>query len=177
VEGERVQRRLAAILAADVAGYSRLTGADEEGTIARLRALRRELIDPTIEARRGRIVKTTGDGILIEFPSVVGAVRCAVEMQRGMVLRNTTVPLDKRIDFRVGVHLGDVVGGQAAAPQSGGEGRCFPVVTCAATSVLAVARATGLRRDKMVLSTQTAGRDFSPKRALRFAEKASLLRR
>ena len=78
MEGERVQRRLAAILAADVAGYSRLTGVDEEGTIARLRALRRELIDPAIAAHRGRIVKTTGDGILIEFASVVDAVRCAV---------------------------------------------------------------------------------------------------
>jgi adenylate cyclase len=109
VEGERVKRRLAAILAADVVGYSRLTGADEEGTIARLRALRRELIDPTIDAHGGRIVKTTGDGILIEFASVVDAVRCAVEMQRGMASRNGDVPPDKRIDFRVGIHLGDVV--------------------------------------------------------------------
>jgi TolB-like protein/class 3 adenylate cyclase len=109
VEGERVQRRLAAILAADVAGYSLLTGTDEEGTIARLRALRRELIDPTIEAHRGRIVKTTGDGILMEFASVVDAVRCAVEVQRGMATRNTDVAADRRIEFRVGIHLGDVV--------------------------------------------------------------------
>jgi adenylate cyclase len=109
VEGQRVQRRLAAILAADVAGYSRLTGVDEEGTIARLRALRRELIDPTIAAHGGRIVKTTGDGILIEFPSVVEAVRCAVEVQRGMAARNIDVAADRRIEFRVGIHLGDVV--------------------------------------------------------------------
>jgi TolB-like protein len=109
VEGQRVQRRLAAILAADVAGYSRLTGTDEEGTIARLRALRRELIDPTIAAHSGRIVKTTGDGILIEFASVVDAVRCGVELQRGMATRNTDVPADRRIEVRVGIHLGDVV--------------------------------------------------------------------
>ena len=109
MEGERVQRRLAAILAADVAGYSRLTGADEEGTLARLRALRRELIDPAIAVHRGRIVKTTGDGILIEFASVVDAVRCAVEVQRGMISRNNQVAQDKRIQFRVGIHIGDVV--------------------------------------------------------------------
>src|SRR5262249_14222864 len=109
VEAQRVQRRLAAILAADVAGYSRLIGVDEEGTIARLRALRRELIDPTIASHRGRIVQTTGDGILIEFPSVVDAVRCTVEVQRGMITRNTDMPADRRIEFRVGIHLGDVV--------------------------------------------------------------------
>jgi TolB-like protein len=109
VEGERVQRRLAAILAADVAGYSRLTGADEEGTIARLRALRRELIDPAIAQHSGRIVKMTGDGLLIEFASVVAAVRCAVAVQRGMVTRNKDVAADQRIDFRMGVHVGDVV--------------------------------------------------------------------
>ncbi|HEV2545759.1 MAG TPA: adenylate/guanylate cyclase domain-containing protein [Stellaceae bacterium] len=104
-----VQRKLAAILAADVAGYSRLTGADEEGTIARLRALRRELIDPTIEAHHGRIVKTTGDGILIEFASVVDGVRCAVEVQREMASRNSDIPPGKRLEFRIGIHLGDVV--------------------------------------------------------------------
>ena len=109
MEEQRVQRRLTAILAADVAGYSRLTGADEEGTIARLRALRRELIDPAIAEHRGRIVKTTGDGILIEFASVVDAVRCAVEVQRGMVSRNSEVHPEKEIEFRVGIHLGDVV--------------------------------------------------------------------
>jgi TolB-like protein len=109
VETERVQRRLAAILAADVVGYSRLTGADEEGTIARLRALRRELIDPAVAEHRGRIVKTTGDGLLIEFASVVDAVRCALEMQRGLGSRNSDVHIDGRIEFRVGINLGDVV--------------------------------------------------------------------
>ena len=109
VEGERVKRRLAAIFAADVAGYSRLIGVDEEGTIARLRALRREVIDPAIAAHRGRIVKTTGDGILIEFPSVVDAVRCAVEVQREMTAQDANQPEDKRIAFRVGIHIGDVV--------------------------------------------------------------------
>src|SRR5215472_1955875 len=91
VPPERVERRLAAILAADVAGYSRLMGADEEGTLARLKAHRRELIDAKIAEHRGRIVKTTGDGILIEFPSVVDAVRCAAEVQHGMAERNATV--------------------------------------------------------------------------------------
>ncbi len=104
-----VQRKLAAILAADVAGYSRLVGADEEGTIERLRALRRELIDPTIAAHRGRIVKTTGDGILIEFASVVDDVRCAVQVQGAMASHNMDIPADKRIELRVGVNLGDVV--------------------------------------------------------------------
>ena len=109
MEELRVQRRLAAILAADVVGYSRLTGADEEGTLARLRALRRELIDPTITEHRGRIVKTTGDGILIEFASVVDAVRCAVEVQRGMVSRNIGLVAENCIEFRIGIHVGDVV--------------------------------------------------------------------
>jgi TolB-like protein/class 3 adenylate cyclase len=109
VEEEPVQRRLAAILAADVAGYSRLIGDDEEGTIARLRSLRRELIDPAIDAHRGRVVKTTGDGILIEFPSVVDAVRCAVEVQQQMTAKDVSQPQDKRIAFRVGIHIGDVV--------------------------------------------------------------------
>src|SRR6201987_2757362 len=102
-------RRLAAILAADVAGYSRLMGADGEGTLARLKAHRRELIDPKIAEHRGRVVKTTGDGILIEFPSVVEAVGCAVEVQQGMVDRNADVSEDKRITFRVGVNLGDII--------------------------------------------------------------------
>jgi len=106
---ERVERKLAAILAADVAGYSRLVGADEEGTLARLKAYRRELIDPKIAEHRGRVVKTTGDGILIEFPSVVDAVRCAVEVQRGMSERNIRVDIDKRIEFRVGINLGDII--------------------------------------------------------------------
>ncbi|HXQ50261.1 MAG TPA: adenylate/guanylate cyclase domain-containing protein [Stellaceae bacterium] len=102
-------RKLAAILAADVVGYSRLTAADEEGTIARLKALRRELIDPSIAAHRGRIVKTTGDGMLVEFASVVDAVRNAVESQLGMAERNRPFPPEQRIEFRVGINLGDVV--------------------------------------------------------------------
>src|SRR5215471_17618528 len=106
---ERVERRLAAILAADVAGYSRLMGADEEGTLARLKAHRHELIDPKIKEHKGRIVKTTGDGLLVEFASVVDAVRCAVEVQRGMVERIATVPAEKRIEFRVGIHQGDII--------------------------------------------------------------------
>jgi adenylate cyclase len=104
-----VKRRLAAILAADIAGYSRLMGADEEGTLARLKADRNELIDPKNKQHRGRIVKTTGDGILVEFPSVVEAVRCAIEVQQGMIERNAQVPQDKRIEFRIGINLGDVM--------------------------------------------------------------------
>ena len=109
MSGDRVERRLAAILAADVAGYSRLMGADEEGTLERLKAHRRELVDPKISEHRGRIVKTTGDGLLVEFPSVVDAVRCAVEAQRAMADRNGEMPEDKRIVFRSGVNLGDVI--------------------------------------------------------------------
>jgi len=105
----RVERRLAAILAADVAGYSRLMGADEEGTLDRLKALRRELSDPKIKEHRGRIVKTTGDGLLIEFASVVDAVRCAVEVQREMADRNGDMPSDRRIEFRMGINLGDII--------------------------------------------------------------------
>src|SRR5947208_2685230 len=104
-----VERRLAAILAGDVAGYSRLMGADEEGTLERLKAHRRELFDPKIREHRGRIVKTTGDGLLVEFSSVVDAVRCAVEIQRGMVDRNAEISEHKRITFRIGVNLGDVI--------------------------------------------------------------------
>jgi class 3 adenylate cyclase len=102
-------RRLAAILAADVAGYSRLMGADEEGTHERLQAHFRELVNPTIGEHRGRIVKNTGDGFLAEFPSVVDAVRCAVEVQRGMAERNEGTPPATRIEFRVGINLGDVI--------------------------------------------------------------------
>jgi TolB-like protein/class 3 adenylate cyclase len=105
----RVERRLAAILAADVAGYSRLMGDDEEGTLARFRAHRRELIDPNISEYRGRIVKTTGDGFLIEFPSVIEAVSCAVAVQHGMAERNTGTPEGERITFRIGVNLGDII--------------------------------------------------------------------
>jgi adenylate cyclase len=102
-------RRLTAILAADVAGYSRLMGADEEGTHERLKAHHRALVDPKIAEHHGRIVKTTGDGMLVEFPSVVDAVRCAVDVQRGMVERNAAIPVDERIEFRVGINLGDVI--------------------------------------------------------------------
>jgi adenylate cyclase len=102
-------RRLAAILAADVAGYSRLMGADEEGTLERLKALRRELLDPKIAEHHGRVVKTTGDGLLMEFPSVVDAVRCAVEVQQAMPDRNTGVAADNRIELRIGINLGDVI--------------------------------------------------------------------
>ena len=104
-----LKRRLAAILAADVAEYSRLIGADEEGTLARLKAHRREVIDPKVAEHRGRIVKTTGDGLLVEFASVVDALRCAVEVQRSMTERNTAAPPDSRIEFCVGIHQGDIV--------------------------------------------------------------------
>jgi adenylate cyclase len=106
---ERVERRLAAILAADVAGYSRLMGEDEAGTLARLHTHRRELIDPQVAEHKGRIVKTTGDGILIEFPSVVEAVACAVAVQRDMAERNTAIQEDQRMEFRIGINLGDVI--------------------------------------------------------------------
>jgi adenylate cyclase len=104
-----VERRLAAIVAADVVGYSRLMGADEIGTLRALRAHRRELIDPAIAARRGRIVKTTGDGLLIEFPSAVEAVACAIAVQRGLASRNEAVPEEKRLAFRIGINVGDII--------------------------------------------------------------------
>jgi len=102
-------RRLAAILAADVAGYSRLMGANEEGTLEQLKALRRELVDPKIAEHHGRIVKTTGDGVLVEFASVVDAVRCAVEVQQAMPERNVNAGADNRIELRIGINLGDVI--------------------------------------------------------------------
>ena len=102
-------RKLAAILAADVVGFSRLTGADEDRTLARVRALRSDLIDPTISVHKGRVVKRTGDGAIVEFRSVVDAVRCAIEIQNAMIERNAGVPEDRRIEFRIGIHLGDVV--------------------------------------------------------------------
>jgi adenylate cyclase len=109
LSNERVERRLAAVLAADVAGYSRLMGRDEEGTLAGLKHVRRALLDPAIATHRGRIVKTSGDGMLVEFASAVDAVRCAVEVQRGMVAQNGSVPQDARIEFRIGIHVGDVI--------------------------------------------------------------------
>jgi class 3 adenylate cyclase/pimeloyl-ACP methyl ester carboxylesterase len=105
----RVERRLAAILALDVVGYSRLIGIDEEGTVAALKACRRKLIDPKISEHRGRIVKTTGDGALVEFASAVEATRCALEIQRGAAQRNVSIPKDHRIEFRIGINIGDVI--------------------------------------------------------------------
>ena len=102
-------RRLAAIHAADVAGYSRLMGADEEGTLERLKALRRELVDPTIAKHKGRIVNTTGDGLLVEFASIVDAVRCAVQVQQAMSERDAGAGRDNRIELRIGINLGDVI--------------------------------------------------------------------
>ena len=109
LSGEHVERRLAAILAADVAGSCRLIGIDEEGTLARLKALRKTLLDPKVTGHRGRIVKNTGDGALVEFASVVDAVRCADEIQRSLLEQDTDVPQDKRIEFRIGIHVGDII--------------------------------------------------------------------
>jgi class 3 adenylate cyclase len=109
LSSEHVERRLAAILASDVAGSCRLIGIDEEGTLARLKALRRTLFDPKIVEHRGRVVKNTGDGAIAEFASVVDAVRCADEIQRGMAEQNIDVPQDKRIELRIGIHVGDII--------------------------------------------------------------------
>src|ERR1700676_3169308 len=106
---ERVERRLAAILAADVAGYSRLMGANEEATLAQLKSVRRALVDPTIAAHRVRIVKTTGDGMLVEFASAFDAARCGVEVQRGMAVHGADVAQDLTIEFRIGLHVGDII--------------------------------------------------------------------
>jgi len=109
LSGNRVERRLAAILAADIAGYSRLMGGDEEGTLARLKVFRKALVDPKVAKHRGRIVKTTGDGILVEFASAVDAARCAVEVQHDMANQNAITPQDRRIEFRIGIHVGDII--------------------------------------------------------------------
>src|SRR6201997_1311959 len=106
---ERAQRRLAAILAADIVGYSWLMGSDEEGTLARLKALRGGLLTPKIDEHRGRVVKTTGDGLLAEFASVVDALRCAVEVQREMIARNAATLAGRRIEFRMGINVGDII--------------------------------------------------------------------
>ena len=106
---KRVERRLAAILAADVAGYSRLMGIDEESTHEALKAYRNELVDLKITEHHGRIVKATGDGVLVEFGSAVDAVRCAIEIQRGMAERNNVIPQDRRIEFRIGINVGDII--------------------------------------------------------------------
>src|SRR5208282_3968365 len=102
-------RKIAAILVADIVGYSRLAGRDEDRTLSRLRGLRSDLIDPAIEAHHGRIIKRTGDGLVAEFRSVVDAARCAIEVQNGMAERNAGLPPERRIEFRIGIHLGDVV--------------------------------------------------------------------
>ena len=107
--GDRVERRLAAVLAADVAGYSRLMGANEEETLARLKAVRKSLVDPALASYRGRIVKTTGDGMLVEFASAVDAARCSIEVQRTLAAQNADVPQEIRIEFRTGIHLGDII--------------------------------------------------------------------
>src|SRR6202030_4314629 len=109
LSSERVDRRLAAVLAADVAGYSRLMGLNEERTLANLKSFRKTLVDPSIAAHRGRIVKTTGDGMLVEFASAVDAARCAMEVQRGMAAQNADVPQDVKIEFRIGIHVGDII--------------------------------------------------------------------
>jgi len=109
LSSEHVERRLAAILAADVVGSSRLMGVDEEGTLARLKALRKTLFDPKIAEHHGRVVKNTGDGALVEFASVVDAVRFADEIQRGVAGQNIDVPQDKRIELRIGIHIGDII--------------------------------------------------------------------
>src|SRR4051794_17687410 len=106
---DRVERRLAAVLAADVAGYSRLMGSDEEGTLARLKAVRKTVVDPTIASHRGRIVKTTGDGMLAEFASAVDALRSAAEVQRAMAEQNVVLPQGQRIELRIGIHVGDII--------------------------------------------------------------------
>ena len=106
---EHGQRKIAAILAADVVGFSRLAGTDEDRTLSRLRGLRSDVIDPTIAVHHGRVVKRTGDGLIVEFRSVVDAVRCAIEVQSAMSERNVGLPPERRIEFRIGIHLGDVV--------------------------------------------------------------------
>jgi adenylate cyclase len=119
VASEHGQRKIAAILAADVVGFSRLTGVDEDRTLARLRALRSDVIDPTIAVHHGRVVKRTGDGLIVEFRSVVDAMRCAIEVQSAMSECNAGVAPDKRIELRIGVHLGDVVEESDGDPRFG----------------------------------------------------------
>jgi len=115
------------VLAADVAGYSRLMGSDEEGTLGRLKAIRRSLLDPAIASHRGRIVKTTGDGMLADFASAVDAVRCAIEVQRGITGQNENIAQDLRIEFRIGIHVGDIIiddSDISAAGRREGDRRC-----------------------------------------------------
>ena len=149
---ERVQRRLAAILAADVVGYSRLMEADEEGTLARMKKLRNDVIDPKIAEYNGRIFKTTGDGLLAEFPSAVDAVRHAVDVQRSIAQLNADVPEDKRIAFRIGISLGDVMGRAVVRGHESGFARPHRAVR-SASRVLAPGHRSALHRS---LSTQPA---------------------
>src|SRR6516164_8398432 len=140
-DGKPVERRLAAIVAADVVGYSRLMGADEVGTLRALSAHRRELIDPTIAAHRGRIVKTTGDGLLVEFPSAVEAVACAIVVQRGVALHNETVAEEKRLTWRIGINVGDIISegddifGDGVNVAARLEGLCEPGGLCISRAV------------------------------------------
>jgi adenylate cyclase len=150
-------RKIAAILVADVVGFSRLAGADEDRTLSRLRGLRSDLIDPAIAAHHGRIVKRTGDGSIVEFRSVVDAVRCAIEVQTGMIERNAGLPPERRIDFRIGVPLGDVA--EAANGDLTGDGVNLRMdrfhVGCVAVSALDALRryshAKGTARRTLVL--------------------------
>src|SRR5204862_6795704 len=152
-----VERRLAAILAADVVGYSRLMGADEVGTLRALQGCRRELIDPAIAGRRGRIFKTTGDGLLVEFPSAVDAVACAIAVQQGMTRRNADTAEDKRLVFRVGINIGDVildkddVFGDGVNVAARLESRCEPGGICLSRSV------RDQVRDKLSLAFEDLG--------------------
>jgi adenylate cyclase len=135
-------RKLAAILVSDVVGYSRLAGADEDRILARLRTLRSDLIDPTIAVHHGRIVKRTGDGSIIEFRSVVDAVRCAIELQNAMIERNAGVPEDRRIEFRVGLHVGDVV--EESDGDLMGDGEPATTIAQARPAMAAIGRAAFL---------------------------------
>jgi adenylate cyclase len=160
-------RKIAAILVADVVGYSRLAGADEDRTLSRLRGLRSDLFDPAIAAHHGRIVKGTGDGSIIEFRSVVDAVRCAIEVQTGMVERNAGVSEDRRIQFRVGVHLGDVV------EESDGDLMGHGVNIAARLEGIAKPGAICLSEDAY---RQGSGPEFQPPSLLPIMSEASLYR-
>ncbi len=148
-------RKIAAILVSDVVGYSRLAGADEDWILARLRALRADLIDPTIAVHHGRVVKRTGDGSLVEFGSVVEAVRCAITVQNAMVERNSGLPDDRRIEFRIGIHLGDVVQENDGDLMGDGvniaarlEGICEPGQICLSEQAYWQVKATARHRDR-----------------------------